>query len=149
MTVEIVQVDIKPGGEPNSINLKSNGNIPIAVLSTTDFDATKIDTSNLSRFRFGDVRLTSRVSPERAKLEDVHGDGDLDLLLFFSTPNIREVGALVGDSTTADLAGFTRSGQFIAQCGSDSDPSSLGRPRAWPARAGRPWPNRSGFHDRR
>jgi ELWxxDGT repeat protein len=112
--VETVSLDIKPGDEPNSVNLRSNGNIPIAVLSTPDFDATTVDTSDLSRIHFGDERLANYVSPEKAKWEDVDHDGDLDLLLFFSTREIREQNALVSDSTMAQLTGFTQSGQFIS-----------------------------------
>jgi ELWxxDGT repeat protein len=135
--VEVVQLDIKPGEEPNSINLKSNGNIPVAVLSTPDFDATTVDTSDPSRLRFGDVRLSARVSPTRSKLEDVDGDGDLDLLLFFSTQEIRERGALVADSTEAELTGFTVSGQFLR--GTDAvrivnAPGGKGEPVPPPAR---------------
>ena len=116
--VDVVRLDVKPGEQPNSINLRSNGNTPVAVLTTRDFDARTIDTSNLSRLRFGDVRLTARVTPTRSKLEDVDGDGDLDLLLFFSTREIADRGALVADSTLAELTGFTRTGQAFV--GTDS-----------------------------
>ncbi len=34
-----VTIDIKPGSDPNSINPKSKGKIPVAILSTQDFDA--------------------------------------------------------------------------------------------------------------
>ena len=37
-----VAIDIKPGSFPNSINIKSKGVIPVAVLSTTDFDASSV-----------------------------------------------------------------------------------------------------------
>ena len=36
----IVAIDIKPGSYPNSINLKSNGKVPVAILSSPTFDAT-------------------------------------------------------------------------------------------------------------
>ena len=38
-----VTVDIKPGTFPNSINLGSNGVVPVAILSTDTFDATTVD----------------------------------------------------------------------------------------------------------
>ena len=41
-TIE-VDIDIKPGSDPNSINLKSNGLVPVAILSTIDFKATAVD----------------------------------------------------------------------------------------------------------
>ena len=37
--VVAVAIDIKPGGVPNSINLGSNGKVPVAILSTATFDA--------------------------------------------------------------------------------------------------------------
>ena len=37
--VTAVSIDIKPGNDPNSINLKSNGVIPVAILSDDDFNA--------------------------------------------------------------------------------------------------------------
>ncbi len=35
-----VEIDIKPGSYPNSINLGNNGVIPVAILSSWEFDAT-------------------------------------------------------------------------------------------------------------
>lgn len=37
-----VDIDIKPGSDPNSINLKSKGVIPVAILTTDDFDAADV-----------------------------------------------------------------------------------------------------------
>ena len=37
-----VNIDIKPGSETNTINLGSKGNVPVAILSTTVFDATTV-----------------------------------------------------------------------------------------------------------
>ena len=38
-----VIIDIKPGSDTNSINLGSNGHLPVAILSSPTFDATTID----------------------------------------------------------------------------------------------------------
>ncbi len=38
-----MSIDIKPGSDLNSINLGSNGTIPVAIFSTVDFDATTVD----------------------------------------------------------------------------------------------------------
>ena len=38
-----VTIDIKPGSDPNSINLGSAGVIPVAILSSEAFDATTVD----------------------------------------------------------------------------------------------------------
>jgi len=46
-----VAVDIKPGSSVNPLDLKSNGLIPVAILSTATFDATTVDASTLLRRR--------------------------------------------------------------------------------------------------
>src|SRR5207302_6199745 len=38
-----VAIDFKPDDTPNEINLDSNGVLPVAVLTTADFDATTIE----------------------------------------------------------------------------------------------------------
>ena len=39
-----VEIDVKPGSDPNSINCTNNhGVIPVAILSSVDFDATTVD----------------------------------------------------------------------------------------------------------
>jgi hypothetical protein len=37
------EIDIKPGSFPNSINPRSKGVIPVAILTTDTFDATTVD----------------------------------------------------------------------------------------------------------
>ena len=61
-----VSIDIKPCSCPNSINLKSNGAVPVAVLTTVDFDATTVDPET--------VEFVGAV-PLRWAMEDVNGDG--------------------------------------------------------------------------
>jgi hypothetical protein len=89
-----VIIDIKPGSYPNSINLGSKGVVPVAVLTTDDYDATLIDPGTVS---FADA------SPLRWAIEDVDGDGDEDLLFHFKT---QELG-LDENSTEATLTGET------------------------------------------
>ena len=96
---EPVEIDIKPGSYPNSINLKSKGLVPVAVL-TTDFDASTIDPETV---------LFAGASPVRSTLEDVNGDGELDMLFHFKTQDL----SLTKDSTEATLTGSTDIGQPI------------------------------------
>src|SRR5207249_1162445 len=42
-----ISIDIKPEGVPNSINLGSNGNVPVAVLSTETFNAATLILSSV------------------------------------------------------------------------------------------------------
>ena len=51
-----VTIDIKPGAFPNSINLGSNGNVPMAILSSADFDATTVDPETVT---LADARCAS------------------------------------------------------------------------------------------
>ena len=80
-----VPVDIKPGGFPNSWNCGSTSAIPVAVLSTNTFDATKI---NVSTVRFGKIGTfgTGDVKTKGGNAMDVNGDGKLDMVFHFSFP---------------------------------------------------------------
>ena len=89
-------IDIKPGGDPNAINSKSKGNIPVAILSTPTFDAPgEVDTTSLTFGKTGD-----EVG------EDVNDDSLLDLVCHFKT---QETGFQVGD-TEGLLKGLTLAG---------------------------------------
>lgn len=104
-----VVIDIKPGSFPNSINPKSKGTIPVAILTTATFDATTVDPATV---RFG--RTGTEAASVHAALEDVDLDGDTDLILHFNT---QTTGIQCGD-TSASLTGETLDGQMIQ--GSDA-----------------------------
>ncbi|MEW5960016.1 MAG: DUF5050 domain-containing protein [Chloroflexota bacterium] len=104
-----VAIDIKPGSYPNSINPKSKGEIPVAILTTDTFDATTVDSATV---RFG--QTGTEAAPVQSALEDVDGDGDVDMILHFNT---QDTGIQCGD-TSASLTGKTSSGLPIE--GSDS-----------------------------
>lgn len=106
---ELVTIDIKPGSFPNSINPKSKGKIPVAILTTDSFDATTVDPITVL---FG--RTGTEAAPVHFAFEDVDGDGDADMILHFKT---QETGILCWD-TSASLTGKTFGGQMIE--GSDS-----------------------------
>ncbi|UCC63457.1 MAG: hypothetical protein JSV36_22490 [Anaerolineae bacterium] len=95
-----VEIDVKPGSYPNSINLGSMGVVPVAVLTTDDFDASTVDPATVT---------FAGASPLRWTTEDVDSDGDLDLLFHFRTQEL----SLDGSSTVATLTGTTFGGQAI------------------------------------
>lgn len=100
LTIIEVKLDIKPGSYPNSINLKSRGKVPVAVLTSEDFDASTV---NPETVEFADA------SPVRTTLEDVDSDGDMDMLFHFNTQDLN----LDENSTEATLTGTTYGGQPI------------------------------------
>ncbi len=93
-------VDIKPGSDRNSINLKSKGVVPVAVLTTDGFDASDINP--------GTVQFAG-ATPVRCTQEDVDQDGDLDLLCHFKTQDLD----LDENSTEATLTGSTYASQPV------------------------------------
>jgi hypothetical protein len=108
-TIE-VSVDIKPGSDPNSINPHSNGKIPVAILSTGDFNAAnEVDRASLTFGKTGDeksLHLRGRSGVPNCGEEDVNGDGLSDLVCHFST---QAAGFARGD-TEGILKGMTIAG---------------------------------------
>ena len=87
-----VHIDIKPGSDPNSINPKSKGKIPVAILSTPDFDApSEVYRDSLTFGTTGEEQSLAFCSPSP---EDVNYDGYDDLVCHFYT---QETGFGPGD----------------------------------------------------
>jgi len=90
----VVPIDIKPGSCPNSINLKSKGVVPVAVLTANGFDASTVAPETVE---------FAGALPKRWTLEDADGDGDEDMLFHFRTQELN----LTESSTEATLTGET------------------------------------------
>jgi len=101
---EIISIDIKPNSQDNSINLRSRGNVPVAVLTTDSFDATQVDWKTV---RFGPGNAVE--THERSHVVDVDGDGQMDTVLHFKT---YDSGIRCGD-TLATLTGETFIGEAL------------------------------------
>lgn len=89
-----VLIDIKPGGYPNSINLRSEGVVPVAIMTTSHFAANTVDPTTVT---FADA------APIKWRTKDVDSDGNMDMLLFFKTQDLQ----LDENSTEATLIGMT------------------------------------------
>ena len=91
-----VTIDIKPGSDPNSINLGSAGVVPVAILSEAGFNAPEeIDPETIS-LAGASVKMVGKSSKYLCHSEDVNSDGLLDLMC-----QVETVGFIIepGDST--------------------------------------------------
>jgi len=100
------------GAHEGAINLGSQGKTPVAILSAADFDATEVDPLSVV-LASAPVKLKGNGSP-MASLEDVNGDGFLDLVVHVDTQSLE----LSAEDTEATLTGQTYAGQAIE--GTDS-----------------------------
>jgi hypothetical protein len=104
-----VGVDIKPGDFPNAVNPRSLGRLPVAILSSGEFDALTVDPSSVT---FGATGVEAPALHWTAR--DANADGQDDLLLHFA---LSATGLACGDES-ASLRGSTYGGAAII--GTDS-----------------------------
>lgn len=78
-----VRIDIKPGSDPNPVNPRSNGVVPVAIFSTDNFDATQIDPVTVL-LAGANVATRGKAGKLMSHPEDVDGDGKMDLMLRFA-----------------------------------------------------------------
>ena len=102
-----VVIDVKPDSSNNTVNVGKNGVLPIAVMTTDDFDAVnELDPDTVTAVLIGtDGEVVNVVQPDRFDIEDVDGDGDDDVTYKFSVP------ALI-DGSNAPLTKTTTSITF-------------------------------------
>ncbi|MEN8106896.1 MAG: LamG domain-containing protein [Pseudomonadota bacterium] len=94
-------IDIKPGSDPNSINLCSGGSVPVAVLGSDTFNASDIVTDSL-RFAEAAIKVVGKKNNELCNYEDVNSDGYTDLVCKYVTTDIT---ATDGETTSAKVNG--------------------------------------------
>ena len=97
----VVDIDIKPYSDPNSVNLCSQGAVPVAVLGSETLNVHDINTDTLSLADAG-VKMVGKKDKQLCSIEDVNGDGYDDLVCHFVTIDLA---SLDGASTTAQLSG--------------------------------------------
>jgi hypothetical protein len=102
-----IDIDIKPGSDPNCFNLNGKGVIPVAILGSPTFDVDQIDVSSL-KFNGLDVQVKGNETLQCA-VESVNGDEYWDLVCqFVDDPSLW----VEGDSE-AELSGRLFTGAFF------------------------------------
>jgi hypothetical protein len=113
-----LEIDIKPGGDPNPINLKSNGVIPVAILGDAAFDVTSLlDVTTLAFGPAGASPAHDLTDPTvyADHLQDVNGDGYMDLVSHYRA---QEIGIAVGDTEACLTAKISGLALFLSGCDS-------------------------------
>lgn len=104
-SISWVPPDVKPRSFPSSINLKKEGVIPVAILSTAEFDAVaSVDRTSLT---FGATGLEQSLIRCGSPGEDVDDDGRADLVCQFDATRT----GLTCGMTSATLMGRTVDGR--------------------------------------
>jgi hypothetical protein len=100
----VVDIDLKPGSDPNCINPNAGGRTSVAILSSENFDAQSVDTDSLE---FGGALA------ERCGLEDIKPkDGILDLACRYKVSEV-EFPAADSDCGEVGLTGLLVDGTAI------------------------------------
>lgn len=76
-----IDVDIKPGSDPSSLNWDGHGKVPIAILGSADFDVTTIDPMTVEMNGAGAALKGKKDPTAMASYSDVNGDGYIDLVV--------------------------------------------------------------------
>lgn len=107
----VVGVDIMPGGNPNMINLRAQGTLPVAILGSAEFNVATVDPATVTLAGAG---VVMRKNGPMASMDDVNGDGSVDLVVHVARKDLK----LQAGDTEAVLEGKTYDGLAIR--GTDS-----------------------------
>lgn len=109
-----INIDIKPGSDPNCFNINGHGVIPVAILGSADLDVMDIKTDDTLSFNGLEVRVRGKKGP-LCSIEDSNGDEFLDLVCHFEDEASEWV---VNSNESATLTGELLDGTSIK--GTDS-----------------------------
>lgn len=82
----LLKIIVKPGSVPHTINPKSEGTVPVAVLSSPIFNA--LTQTVVSSIRFGFTGTENSIKFCNTSGKDVNGDGRLDLICHGETKRL-------------------------------------------------------------
>ncbi|MBD3676725.1 MAG: hypothetical protein HUJ26_24715 [Planctomycetaceae bacterium] len=99
-----VLVDVKPGSDTNSVNLRGKGRLSLSIFGSELFGVSQVDSTSI---RVGDPFLSAGVGIVKMSLEDVNGDGIEDLLMMVDLGEMVESHALDSASTMILVTGIT------------------------------------------
>lgn len=108
----IVRIDIKPGAFPNTVNLGSNGNVPVAIFGSATLRAADVDPSTV---KMADASVKVRGKKGfMTSTEDLDKDGYSDLIVHIDTEGL----GIITNDTPVFLSGQTFGGVWFE--GSDT-----------------------------
>jgi len=111
-----VDIDIKPGDSDDNLCNSGKGIIPVALLTSDTFDATTVDHSTVTLGDAYETHVNKKTGELQRHVEDVDGDGDLDLVFHF---RYDETG-LPCDPQVVPFNGWTFDGQPITAGGANA-----------------------------
>ncbi len=115
-----VAIDIKPGGCPNPLNVKSKGVLSVAILGKEDFDVFWVDVATVTlrsvapihpNGHYEDVSAPIVGSVEECECTEAGPDGFPDLVLHF---DIQEIVGAMGEVSDGDEVLLQLDGMLIA-----------------------------------
>lgn len=121
-----VPVDVKPGSCPDPLNQQSRGDLPVAIVSTGDFDASEVDPASVTLAGVSPIgsSLEDAATPyepftgktERDDCTTARGDGLTDLVLHFDAQSVlAAIGPVPsGEVHVLELTGTLTDGTDVA-----------------------------------
>ena len=95
-------IDIKPGSDPNSINLGEQGKLTVAILGSLHLDVNTIDPTTIMLGGRGPV-TRGKAQKLAISFENVNGDDFTDLVAHFSVQSLVDNGSLAENTTSLTL----------------------------------------------
>ena len=83
-----IEIDVLPGESYKVIDATARSTVPVAILTSADFDATTIDPASV-RLAGARTRKGKRAQWAHGVFEDANGDGRIDLIVYVSVYSLR------------------------------------------------------------